>query len=80
VEVELTVKAPRRLLEICRAWARCRCVAGVIYLAPPEVARALGRAIEKAQAHERVVVVALDALGLGAGVTAPSQEAITGGA
>ena len=32
VEVELTVKAPRRLLEICRAWARCRAVAGVLYL------------------------------------------------
>ena len=30
VEVELTVKAPRRLLEICRAWARCRIVDGVI--------------------------------------------------
>jgi hypothetical protein len=62
VEVELTVKAPRRLLEICRAWARCRCVAGTLYLATPEVRRALERAIDGAQAQERVVAVTLDAL------------------
>jgi hypothetical protein len=62
VEVELTIKAPRRLLEICRAWARCRCVAGVIYLAPPEVEQALVRAIERARAEERIAVVPLDAL------------------
>jgi hypothetical protein len=64
VEVELTVKAPRRLLEICRAWARCRCVAGVLYLASPEVERPLARAIEKAGAGERIVVVGLHALHL----------------
>ncbi len=63
VEVELTVKAPLRLLEICRAWARCRCVAGTLYLAAAEVQRPLARAIERAQAGERIVVVALDALG-----------------
>jgi len=62
VEVELTIKAPRRLAEICRAWARCRSVAGVLYLAPPEVAQALGRAIDKAHAGERIVVLPLDAL------------------
>jgi hypothetical protein len=62
VEVELTVKAPGRLAAICRAWARARCVAGVLYLAPPEVGRAVQRAIDLAQAHERVVVVPLDAL------------------
>ncbi len=62
VEVELTVKAPQRLAEICRAWARCRCVAGVLYLAPPEVRRALDRAIEQTQAGERIVVVGLDAV------------------
>jgi hypothetical protein len=62
VEVELTIKAPRRLLEICRAWARCRCVAGVLYLAPPEVERALARAVERAQAEKRIAVVPLDAL------------------
>jgi hypothetical protein len=62
VEVELTIKAPRRLLEICRAWARCRCVAGVLYLAPPEVEQALVRARERARAEERIAVVPLDAL------------------
>jgi hypothetical protein len=62
VEVELTVKAPRRLRGICMAWGRCRCVSGVLYLAPPEVGRALARAIERASAGERIVVVALDAL------------------
>jgi hypothetical protein len=59
VEVELTVKAPRRLLEICRAWARCRCVAGVLYVVAAEVERPLLRAIENAQAHGRIAIVAL---------------------
>jgi hypothetical protein len=62
VEVELTVKAPERLLEICRAWARARCVAGVVYLAAPEVERPLLRAIGRVAAHERIAVVPLDAL------------------
>jgi hypothetical protein len=63
VEVELTVKAPRRLAEICRAWARSRHVHGVLYLAPPSVERALDRAISVAQAGERIVVVPLDSFG-----------------
>lgn len=62
VEVELTIKAPRRLANICRAWARCRTVSGVLYLAPSHVERALQRAIEKAHAWERVVVLPLEAL------------------
>ncbi len=62
VEVELTVKAPERLAAICLAWARARCVAGVLYLAPPEVERAVQRAIDRSHAHERVVVVPLEAL------------------
>lgn len=72
VEVELTVKAPRRLADICRAWARCRSVAGVLYLAAPEAERALERAIERTDAGERVVVVPLDAL-LGADIAAESS-------
>jgi hypothetical protein len=60
VEVELTVKAPRRLAEICRAWARSRQVEGVIYIAPANVRRALERAITVAQAGERIVVVPLE--------------------
>jgi hypothetical protein len=64
VEVELTIKAPRRLEEICRAWARSRQVSGVLYLATPAVGRALQRAIERTDAAERIVVVSLDALAL----------------
>jgi hypothetical protein len=62
VEVELTAKAPERLAAICRAWARTGRVAGVLYLAPPEVERAVRRAIELAHAGEQVVVVPLDAV------------------
>jgi hypothetical protein len=62
VEVELTVKAPRRLLEICRAWSRCRCVSGVLYLASAEVRRPLERALARAQAGERIVLLPLEAL------------------
>jgi hypothetical protein len=64
VEVELTIKAPRRLAEICRAWARSRRVEGVLYIAPAAVRRALERAIAAAQAGERIVVVALEDLPL----------------
>ena len=84
VEVELTVKAPRRLLEICRAWARCRVVDGVIYLATPGVERALARALGSVHAGTHVVVVPLSTLedaraGLapstaGSGRGEPSQE------
>jgi len=63
VEVELTAKAPARLAAICLAWARARTVSGVLYLAPPEVERAVRRAIAQAHAGERVVVVPLAALG-----------------
>jgi hypothetical protein len=62
VEVELTIKGHRRLTDICRAWGRCRCVAGVVYLAPPEVEQALLRAVATAHAQERIAVVPLDAL------------------
>ncbi len=62
VEVELTIKAPQRLLEICRAWARCRCVAGTLYLAAPEVQRPLARAIARARADGRITMLGLDAL------------------
>lgn len=62
VEVELSVKAPRRLANICRAWARCRCVAGVLYLIAPALEHALDRAIEETHAGEQIVVLSLDAL------------------
>jgi hypothetical protein len=67
VEVELTIKAPRRLVEICRAWARCRCVAGTLYLVAPDVERPLARAIAQAQAGGRIAAVPLAALACGEG-------------
>ena len=67
VEVELTIKAPRRLLEICRAWARCRCVAGTLYIVAPDVQKPLARAIAQAQAAERIAAVPLAALVCGDG-------------
>jgi hypothetical protein len=66
VEVELTIKAPRRLAEICRAWARSRHVEGALYIAPAEVRRALERAIATAQAGERIAVVPLETMPLSA--------------
>jgi hypothetical protein len=67
VEVELTVKGRRRLVDICRGWARCRTVAGVIYLAPADVERALSRAVAEVRAVDRIAVVPFDALpGIGA--------------
>jgi hypothetical protein len=62
VEVELSVKAPRRLEAICRAWARARHVACVLYIAAPAVEGALERAIARAQGSERIVVAPLSAL------------------
>ncbi len=62
VEVELAVKAPRRLTEICRAWARAREIQGVLYLASPAAQRALSRAVEQASAGERITIVALETL------------------
>lgn len=59
VEVELTVKASARLRDICRAWARCRRVAGVLYVAAPGVLRALERALADAHAGGRVLVAEL---------------------
>lgn len=70
VEVELTVKGPARLAEICRAWARCRCVAGTLYLASPHAQRPLARAIARAGAEARIVLVGLEAL------TGPPADAI----
>jgi hypothetical protein len=62
VEVELTIKAPRRLLQICRAWARARCVAGVLYLASPAVERPLERAVLRASAQDKVLILPLESL------------------
>jgi hypothetical protein len=63
VEVELTVKAPRRLRAIVRGWARCRCVAGVVYYASPAAARAVAAALRSEQAGDRVALLGLDEAG-----------------
>ena len=63
IEVELTVKAPRRLRAIVRAWARSRLVAGVVYYASPHAARAVAAARRSEQAEDLVVVLALDTAG-----------------
>jgi hypothetical protein len=62
VEVELTVKAPRRLRAICRAWGRCPQVSGVLYLAGERVEPALLRAVVAARVQERIAVVPLEAV------------------
>jgi hypothetical protein len=61
VEVELAVKAPRRLVSICRGWARARGVDAVYYLASRDAARAVARAIADARAEDRVVVLPVEA-------------------
>lgn len=60
VEVELSVKAPRRLQGICRGWARARYLEGVCYLAAPGPLRALERALIAVRAQDRVTVMALE--------------------
>lgn len=59
IEVELTVKAPARLAQIVRGWARSRVVAGTVYHAAPAAMRAVERAIAAELAGDRVRVVAL---------------------
>jgi hypothetical protein len=59
VEVELSVKAPRRLAGICRGYARARHIERVYYLAEPAAARAVARAVAETRAQERIVVLAL---------------------
>jgi hypothetical protein len=55
VEVELTPKAPRRLLSIVRAWRGTDCVAEVRYLCEPgSTRRAVDLAIEKTYAEPKV--------------------------
>jgi DNA-binding Lrp family transcriptional regulator len=63
VEVELTVKAPRRLRAIVRGWARSRRVAGVVYYAAPHAARAVAAACRHEQAEDRVAVLPLERAG-----------------
>lgn len=71
VEVELTVKAPRRLRAICRGWARSRHVAGVVYVVSEPVLAPLERAIEAAAAAEKILPLPLERLSDLAGLASP---------
>jgi hypothetical protein len=62
VEVELSLKTGKYLSRICRAWKRCPLVDCVLYVASSKVERPLRRTIAAADARERVLVIALDAL------------------
>jgi hypothetical protein len=59
VEVELSVKAPRRLEVICRGYARARHIHHTIYLATPAAGRAVTRAIQEVRAADRITVLGL---------------------
>jgi hypothetical protein len=60
IEIELSVKAPRRLQAICRAYARARHVDHAYYLATPPAARAVARAVAETRSQDRITVLALD--------------------
>lgn len=67
IEVERSVKAPMRLRQICRGWARARYVNHVYYLALPGPSRALARALDHVKATDRVTVLDIeDVAGLAA--------------
>jgi hypothetical protein len=59
VEIELSVKATRRLQAICRGYARARHLSHVYYLAAHPAARAVGRAVAETRSQERITVLAL---------------------
>lgn len=60
IEVELSIKAPRRLQTICRGYARARHVSHVYYPAPAPARRAVTRAVAEVRAENRIAVLALD--------------------
>ena len=60
VEVELTVKAPRRLAQICRGWARARHIRHTYYLATPAAAAAVQRAVKATRGEDRITILAVD--------------------
>ena len=76
IEVELSAKEPSRLVTICNGWARARHVDAVYYLASPEAARAVGRAVQKTRAEDWVKVLALEQT---AEVVRIEREATAGG-
>jgi hypothetical protein len=63
LEVELSVKASRRLQAICRGWARARHINHVYYLAAPAAAKAVARAVAHTRAGDRITVLPLEDVG-----------------
>lgn len=59
VEIELSVKAPRRLAAICRGYARARHLERVYYLAERAAGCAVIRAVAETRAEDRITVLAL---------------------
>lgn len=59
IEVELSVKAPARLAQICRGWTRARHVDHVYYLATPRAERAVQRAVRAVKAEDFITVLPL---------------------
>jgi hypothetical protein len=60
VEVELSVKAPRRLQAICRGYARARHISDVYYLTNRAAGSAVGRAVVQTRTQDRYTVLALE--------------------
>ncbi len=60
IEVELSLKGARRLDAICRAYARARHIEQVIYLATPQAARSVERAVARTRAEDRITVLPFD--------------------
>jgi hypothetical protein len=63
IEVELSLKAARRLQSIARAYARARHLSHVYYLATAPAARAVGNAVTEVRANDRIAVLALGDVG-----------------
>jgi hypothetical protein len=60
IEVERSIKGASVLARICRDWARASHVKHVYYLATPEAARAVRRAVERVKAGDRVTVLDME--------------------
>ena len=59
VEVELSIKTPRRLEAICRGYARARHIDHTFYLALPGPAKAVEKAVKATRSEDRITVVPL---------------------
>ncbi|HEY4897628.1 MAG TPA: hypothetical protein VII01_16275 [Solirubrobacteraceae bacterium] len=79
VEIELSVKAPARLAEICLAWARSREFAGVLYVVSLEASQPVQRAVARTRAGRRISLIAIDAIRT-QGLADPPERTVPGDA